>query len=295
MLVRLVRLLAIACLSAGALLIHSARTARADGGYVGPDTCKGCHPSQAEAWAGAPHADAAGVAAFVEAWQAVKSPGYCLACHTTGYDPNTGIYAFEGVTCESCHGPFVTGHPGKPMIVDASPQACGQCHKSTLNEWEISQHGQRNIGCVSCHDVHGQKMKKGTATELCSQCHADIATNVAHASSSGKGLTCADCHIGPRAGDPSEGHANTGHTFQVGTNTCSRCHADEIHRGVKAMMGGLQPPTPTAAAATALPATLAGVDEAAGGAPAAALPLLASGAIGIGLGFGWARWNRRKQ
>ncbi|MBI3762103.1 MAG: hypothetical protein HY260_09615 [Chloroflexi bacterium] len=280
-----------AMILAAAAFVISAQTARADdgGGYVGPDTCKTCHPEQAEAWADAPHADAAKVTAFVEAWQAAKSPGYCLSCHTTGYDPNTGKYAFEGVTCESCHGAFVAGHPQKPMTMDSSPQACGRCHKSTLNEWEISLHGKQDIGCVACHDVHGATVKTGSATELCSKCHAAMAANVAHASSSGKGLSCADCHVGPRTGDPTEGHANTGHTFQVGTGTCSRCHADEVHRGVKAMMGdggsqGQPTLTPTAEAGSES-ASAAGI----------ALPLLATGVFGIGLGFAGARWYGRKQ
>lgn len=294
MLVRFIRVLAIASLLAGAPLIFSARTARADDGYVGPDTCQNCHPAQAEAWKDAPHADASKVAAFQEAWQAVKSPGYCLACHTTGYDPNTGKYAFEGVTCEACHGPFVAGHPEKPMVLNTSPEACGQCHKSTLNEWELSQHGQADIGCVACHDVHGSTMKTGTAAELCAKCHANVATDFSHAPSSERGLSCADCHIGPRTGDPSEGHANTGHTFAVGSGTCSRCHADEIHRGVQAMMGDGQSQlqaTLTPAAPTEAPAAEATNPRAAG----IALPVIGSGAIGLGLGFAWAHWRGRKQ
>ncbi|MHA2609876.1 MAG: multiheme c-type cytochrome [bacterium JZ-2024 1] len=29
----------------------------------------------------------------------------CYSCHTTGYDPKTGSYVEENVTCEACHGP----------------------------------------------------------------------------------------------------------------------------------------------------------------------------------------------
>lgn len=253
--------------------------------YQGVQKCQACHAQQAETWAHAPHADAFKVQAFAEAWAAAKRPGYCLACHTTGYDANTGKYAFEGVTCESCHGPFVEGHPQQPMQVNSSPEACGVCHRSTLNEWQLSQHGINRIGCTSCHDAHGQTIKAGQAGELCIKCHADQADASMHAGGVGLELTCEDCHIGPRTGDPMEGHANTGHTFMVGTGTCSRCHADEIHRGVAAMMGA-GTPTPVAGANSV--ATVA-AQEPEAPAPAEAgsglaLPVIISGAAGLGLG-----------
>ncbi len=283
------QLLAAILLCAAALILTLPTVYADDGsGYAGPDTCKPCHAKEVEAWANAPHADAAKRVAFVEAWQAAKSPGYCLSCHTTGYDPNTGQYAFEGVTCESCHGMFVADHPKTAMSVDTTPQACGRCHKSTLNEWEISKHGRMDIGCVACHDVHGGKTKTEISNDLCKKCHSDTATDVAHASSSGKGLSCADCHIGPRTGDPTEGHANTGHTFMVGTETCSRCHADQIHKGVQAMMGA--DPARTAAA----PAADSAATESAApsGAGSLALPVVGSVLIGAALGFGWARLSK---
>jgi predicted CXXCH cytochrome family protein len=274
-----------------AALALSTQSARADDGYEGPDFCAKCHPKEAESWAQAPHANAAKVAAFVEAWEAADSPGYCLGCHTTGYDPNSGEYAFAGVTCESCHGAFAEGHPATPMTVDTSPEACGNCHESTLNEWQFSQHGEENIGCVSCHDVHGSTVKTGQATELCGKCHGAVADGFAHASSAGRGLSCADCHIGPRTGDPAEGHAATGHTFMVGTGTCSRCHADEIHQGLEAMMGGEQPgprPTPTVQPVAEAP-------EPGPSTAGMALPVVGSVALGLSVGFGWARWRERKE
>lgn len=266
-----------------------------DGGpYVGPEMCKTCHKAQGDAWQHAPHADASKVAAFVEEWQALNSPSYCLACHTTGYDPNTGQYALEGVTCEACHGRFTPEHPQKPMLVNTAPEACGQCHKSTFNEWEISQHGWAGINCATCHDVHGQTVKTGDASTLCVRCHAEQAGNVAHASSTGQGLTCADCHIGPLSGDPAEGHAATGHTFAVGTSTCSRCHAEEVHRGVSLMMGtdGLTPApdvTPTTALTEAAPAPAESTS-----AGSVALPVAAGSAIGLVLGLAWSRWQHRR-
>jgi hypothetical protein len=285
--------------AAGAVIL-AAPPARADdgdnpGAYQGPDACTDCHPEQAAAWADAPHANAARVEAFVTAWETAGSPSYCLACHTTGFDAVTGQYAFEGVTCESCHGPLTPGHPEQPMAVNTSPEACGVCHKSTLNEWQFSRHGLNNIGCAACHDVHGATIKTGESTQLCGTCHTSAASGFTHATSAGQGIACADCHIGPRGGDPAEGHANTGHTFMVGTTACSRCHANEIHQGLEAMMGSADPngevqPTP---APTQAPEAI----EAAAPRPAAsmvALPVVGSALLGAGVGFGWARWRERQ-
>lgn len=293
---RTVRVLLMPLLIAAGAALLLAQPAHADDGvtYAGPELCKVCHPAQAEDWQHAPHADASKVAAFVEEWQALNSPNYCLECHTTGYDPNTGQYALEGVTCEACHGPFSPEHPQKPMQVDTAPEACGRCHKSTFNEWEISQHGKSGIACATCHDVHGSTVKTGDASTLCVKCHAEQASNVAHASSTGKGLTCSDCHIGPLTGDPAEGHANTGHTFAVGTGTCSRCHAEEVHRGVSLMMGSTDPEAETEPVATETPAAPAVEPETAPRTAGVALPVVAGGAIGLVLGIGWSRWQSRK-
>ncbi|MEK7439407.1 MAG: cytochrome c3 family protein [Chloroflexota bacterium] len=267
-------------------LFVSANIARADDGFGGPEKCATCHKPQAETWAHAPHADAMKVTAFVNAWRAARSPAYCLECHTTGYDPKTGKYAFEGVTCESCHGAFKSDHPKQPMKVDKSNEMCGHCHKSTLNELNLSLHGQKGITCTACHDVHGTNVKAGTASALCEKCHASMTGKLSHASTAGKGLACADCHVGPRSGDPSEGHANTGHMFKVGTDTCSRCHSKEMHTGVQLMMGddSKAPVTPNVA-------------ESGVGAPldsGTALPMLGGTVIGIIIGLGWSRFMQRK-
>ncbi|MBI5349247.1 MAG: hypothetical protein HZB77_08025 [Chloroflexi bacterium] len=267
-------------------LFVSTNIARADDGFGGPEKCATCHKPQAETWSHAPHADAMKGAAFVNAWRAARSPAYCLECHTTGYDPKTGKYAFEGVTCESCHGAFTSDHPKQPMKVDKSNEMCGRCHKSTLNELNLSLHGQKGITCTACHDVHGTNVKAGNASALCEKCHASMTGKLSHASTAGKGLACADCHVGPRSGDPSEGHANTGHMFKVGTDTCSRCHSKEMHTGVQLMMGddSKAPVTPNVA-------------ESGVGAPldsGTALPMLGGTVIGIIIGLGWSRFMQRK-
>ena len=80
--------------------------------YVGAKKCKMCHKGEKkgkvfEKWEAGPHA---------KAFETLKKSGddkkaECIACHTTGF--NAGGYKigdddaakFEGVQCESCHGP----------------------------------------------------------------------------------------------------------------------------------------------------------------------------------------------
>jgi hypothetical protein len=296
MLAKLTRMLGLAAVLVIAALAFARPAHAQDGGgtYVGPEVCKACHAEQSAAWQNAPHADASKVEAFLADWQSLDSPNYCLKCHTTGYDANTGQYALEGVTCEACHGPFNPEHPQKPMQVNTDSAACGTCHVSTLNEWEISQHGKSGIGCTTCHDVHGQTVKTGDASTLCVKCHATESSNVAHASSTGEGLTCADCHIGPLSGEVREGHAKTGHTFDVGTGTCSRCHADEVHKGVAAMMGGAQPAAAPTAEATPVATAEPTADSTAPSQGNVALPAAASAALGLVAGIVWSRWQHRR-
>lgn len=123
--------------------------------YTGSQKCLKCHTGLTS-----PH---------VERWQRIKfttfervkvAPDYiagneeyrksCLKCHTTGYDPNTGKYVEEGVTCEACHGAgeifsyFMDigkapegqkiariGTYGTPYNV------CGPCHHSRNHEMRL--------------------------------------------------------------------------------------------------------------------------------------------------------------
>ena len=199
--------------------------------FQGVAKCQACHAQQAETWSHAPHADAFKVQAFSEAWAAAKRPGYCLACHTTGYDPNTGKYAFEGVTCESCHGPFQPGHPQTlmPQVPDAV--LCSSCHKTTTDEWLASPHAQANIQCQACHNPHSQTPRAASVTELCANCHKEMKDTFAHGTHAEAGLECSNCHMytAPRSGDAIMGLVPTGHTFTVGSEACIGCHQDTVH------------------------------------------------------------------
>jgi hypothetical protein len=64
-------------------------------GFVGPEACKGCHPSAHDVWRETAHARAQDSLPP----KSRKEPR-CLTCH--GPESEKGL---SGVSCESCHGP----------------------------------------------------------------------------------------------------------------------------------------------------------------------------------------------
>jgi predicted CXXCH cytochrome family protein len=201
------------------------------GEYEGPEFCAQCHTPHIQEWQESTHANAFEDEVFQGTWLEHQKPGYCLKCHATGYDPNTGEPVFEGVTCESCHGTYEEGHPQVMMTVDAAAERCGVCHETTYQEWQLSGHSERGVKCASCHAVHSQGLLFETATALCAGCHGDRAEDFAHASHADHAVTCADCHMyRPPDGQMSEGQMPTGHFFAVESQACTQCHTrDSIH------------------------------------------------------------------
>lgn len=113
--------------------------------YVGVKKCKGCHKGEKkgkvfEIWSSKKHA---------KAFESIKAKGEeknekCLGCHTTAFnkggykigDPNAAD--FEGVQCESCHGPGSVYKKMKFMkdrnlalqngLIDINEKTCAGCH-----------------------------------------------------------------------------------------------------------------------------------------------------------------------
>jgi predicted CXXCH cytochrome family protein len=201
------------------------------GGYAGPEACASCHEDIHAEWEVTRHAKAFSSPIFQQNWEELGGKFTCLECHTTGYDASIGYYAFEGVTCESCHGKFQSGHPMEPMPVTPDAKLCASCHKTTTDEWRASQHAEAGIQCQSCHDPHAQQPQAESVTGLCTNCHKDMGTSFAHGTHAGAGLECSNCHMytRPRQDDPIEGLVPTGHTFSVGSDACVGCHQDTVH------------------------------------------------------------------
>ena len=113
--------------------------------YVGVNKCKGCHKGERkgkvyETWLSKKHA---------KAFDSIKAKGEeknekCLGCHTTAF--NKGGYKigdanaanFEGVQCESCHGPGSVYKKMRYMkdrnlalqngLTDIKEETCTGCH-----------------------------------------------------------------------------------------------------------------------------------------------------------------------
>jgi len=200
-------------------------------GYAGSESCAQCHSNIHNEWQITRHAHAFSAPIFQRDWGDVGNDVVCLECHTTGYDPESGAYAEEGVTCESCHGPFQTGHPESPMPITPDAELCANCHKSTTDEWKASVHGQADIQCQACHNPHSQTPLAESVTALCTNCHQERGSSFTHGTHADAGLECSTCHMytSPRTEDPIMGLVATGHTFNVGSDACIGCHQDTVH------------------------------------------------------------------
>lgn len=136
--------------------------------YVGAKACGECHTKAYEKWAASKHAHATetlihGREGYAEAkWVSRIHDPECLACHSTGWDPqqviryDTGYLSLDetahltGQSCENCHGPggahstaekeFLSsgGTPSEELLslrsriklnlATAEQQVCSKCH-----------------------------------------------------------------------------------------------------------------------------------------------------------------------
>ena len=211
------------------------------GSYAGSESCKKCHTDIHTDWTSTRHAHAFSSPIFQRDWTKEGAQVACLECHTTGYNPETGQYAEEGISCEACHGPFQSGHPETRMPITPDENLCATCHKNTTDEWRASVHGVNGVQCQACHNPHAQKPMAPTVTELCANCHKERGGSFTHGTHATAGLECSNCHMytRPRTDDPIGGLIPTGHTFSVGSDACVACHQDTVHtRDTIVKLGG---------------------------------------------------------
>jgi DmsE family decaheme c-type cytochrome len=207
----------------------AAAPSKADGDYVGQETCLGCHEEQGKTFA---H----------------TLMGRAFA------KPRT---ALEARGCEACHGPgkaHVEAGGGKGTIpvrftkdskntVEEQNWTCLQCHsRGNRMFWRGSPHESRAIACVDCHQGHqhtdGMRLSsdlrynqplttntgvKKQQPELCLQCHQMRRAQLQRSSHmpyrEGK-VTCTSCH------NP-HGTANPSQLIQSTVNeNCYSCHTE---------------------------------------------------------------------
>ena len=111
------------------LLVVSGVAGAAD--FVGPESCKGCHPAAYAAWQQSKHARANDSLS-----EAQKKDARCLSCHSPDQ-----AHQVAHVTCETCHGGGQYYSPAYVMkdpelsrlvgLVDPSEKMCRNCHDAS--------------------------------------------------------------------------------------------------------------------------------------------------------------------
>jgi predicted CXXCH cytochrome family protein len=196
-----------------------------------------------------PHGTAVSDPVFQAEWVAQGSPGACLVCHVTGYDPATATWKADGVTCEACHGEAPADHPKSPMPIDHSTDLCGRCHSDTRfgwQEWKISTHYQRGMDCTVCHDPHSASLKQVAisqgdtptyedASELCITCHNEYSMDFPYSNHHQKGVSCVDCHVNHLENEDRAAHSVPDHSFNASLKSCNTCHKDQMHQPGEAL------------------------------------------------------------
>ncbi|HEV8307198.1 MAG TPA: DmsE family decaheme c-type cytochrome [Methylomirabilota bacterium] len=190
----------------------------AEAGYVGAETCKGCHQEQ------------------FEKFSHTKMGRLFL------HQPRN---EWERAACETCHGPgkaHVEAGGGKgvgglisfgkkdPTPVEQRNAVCLTCHERTARLfWQGSPHESRDVACTNCHrimeDVSPKfQLAKATEIETCGQCHLERRAQQMRSSHmplrEGK-MTCTSCHNPHGSVTPTLLKENSVN------DTCFTCHAEK--------------------------------------------------------------------
>lgn len=139
------------------------------------------------------------------------------------------IHSENGVGCVSCHTLEGEGeHPMNPFSVNKDATVCGACHLEEYHDWQHSAHANPtstvdDISCVDCHEPHQQEMRISDSYQTtCENCHKEQSENFSHSTHLGVAeLDCLACHKNTEL--------NTGHSFNVASDTCISCHEETIH------------------------------------------------------------------
>ncbi len=112
------------------------RVAASVSDFVGAEVCGSCHADIYKKWRKTAHAQA------TDTLGKKAKLASCLGCHSTGEAP-AGKVAFEGVQCESCHGPGAGYSPDDVMRNPTLVRALGLR--------DLAGDKQVAALCMSCH------------------------------------------------------------------------------------------------------------------------------------------------
>jgi DmsE family decaheme c-type cytochrome len=179
-------------------------------GYIGAETCKGCHEIQYESYSRTVHSK-----------KSVKGPesqDACETCHGSGAKHvekggGRGVDIFDF---------------GKKVDPKARAAKCLSCHEETrqITSWNMSRHKRADVACNDCHSVHSgqEKFLKAAQPNICFECHKDIRSQTnrqSHHPIKEGLISCSSCH---------DVHGTFGDK-QIKADTvnelCYKCHADK--------------------------------------------------------------------
>jgi predicted CXXCH cytochrome family protein len=211
------------------------------------DDCAACHTEFQAKWEAGHHGQSGSSPTFLADWERQGKPGACLVCHTTGYDPATGTWMSDGVSCLSCHVDEGGDHPKTPISTDNSPNLCGRCHSDTRfgwQDWEGSTHYARGMECTTCHDAHSASLKftisrDGSgftdASQLCITCHLEASMEFPYTKHHDEGVSCIGCHLEHLDTAEYAPHTVPDHSFSASLKTCNTCHSAQMHASAEAV------------------------------------------------------------
>jgi len=228
-------------------------------GYVGQDTCLGCHADQA--YEGTAHGRAADARtpAATHGCESCHGPGEehvsgggdaskirrftrggaspaetsdtCTTCHNRGEHALWKGSQHEGrdVTCTTCHSVHDPQSETKQLKAKDQRALCAMCHRDKIAKLDRSGHmpvREGKLQCTSCHNVHGttnvRLLRKGdSVAELCTSCHAEKRGPYLWEHPPARD-GCTTCH------DP-HGSANERMLVSKPPILCQRCHVHTRH------------------------------------------------------------------
>jgi predicted CXXCH cytochrome family protein len=93
------------------------------------------------------------------------------------------------------------------------------------------------MDCTTCHDPHNASLKLTVnlkeqtvtdASQLCISCHEEASMNFPYSIHSKEGVTCINCHLEHVETDAAV-HQVADHSFKASIQTCTACHAEQMH------------------------------------------------------------------